>query len=76
MEVNLANFVDHVLAFKCDEAKTPADQENAILNTYIYNAYIIIMTKFTCVCWFVCRTSALRPQSVQEKTKLGGKVSI
>ena len=74
MEVNLANFVDHVLAFKCDEAKTPADQENVILN--IYNAYIIIMTKFTCVCWFVCRTSALRPQSVQEKTKLGGKVSI
>ena len=24
MEVNLANFVDHILALKCDKSKTPA----------------------------------------------------
>ena len=52
MEVNLANFVDHVLAFKCDEAKTPADEENVILNTYIqcfYNYYDNIY-----LCLLVC----------------------
>ena len=27
MEVNLANFVDHVLAFKCDKSETPAGQK-------------------------------------------------